>query len=475
MGDDHPWPAYGFLAKIARREAPWDAGNSSVDDFFAESGGRALLQHPDFPTIDRDTPAGCQPLIDCGLDDATCDRSCDTGTPNFDWLASRGAVLPIGYVTQPHCIESFRSTLSGLYATQFHDSGRLPSGPMMGDYLTSAGYLAMGYGKIWQKSYKDLGFDVGDDVRFEADLRADALARVHTREARVARKAYLAITKSGDRTKFRARRELGALGKFLEIYYDPATFAAPEERPPWFLWYSPHLPHSPFGQGKDYQRETTADFQGSAKTIGVNVYGNVRVADERLGEVLRLLGEHGALDDTLILYQNDNSFGMPNSKSGDGENGYRTAILASGPGIDPNGVLPQLVHAVDLLPTMMDYACEGLPSGQCLTNSEWAGQSMRPFLEPSWPGPSLYPPEQNGAFLGRRYVYAGWPSPLRIFSHSFDGYHMAYTPNSTGGLFELYDIVDDPDENDPIPRAALPEVFDRLQDQMLNHRPPALN
>lgn len=471
MGDDHLWPGYGFMAKIDRRQAPWDAGNASVDDYFAESGGRGRFQHPDFPALDADTPPSCEPLVDCGLTDGTCDRSCDTGTPSFDWLASRGAVFPVGYVTQPHCIESFRSLLTGLYATQFHAKGSIASEPMMGHYLVSAGYLAMGYGKIWQKSYRDIGFDAGEDMRFEAQLRANALKGVKGKAARTARKSYLAIGKAGDRTKFRARRELGALGKFLEIYYDPITFAS--DPPPWFMFYSPHLPHSPFGQGKGYQRESPSDFPGKGGNLAVNVYGNIRVTDERIGDVMRELAKYGALDDTLIFYLNDNGFLLPNSKFGDGENGVRTPILVSGPGIAPNQVMPQLVHAVDVLPTMMDYACEGLAPGQCLMGSDWAGQSMRPFLEPSWGGVSMYPPEQNGAFTGRRYLFAGWPRPLNLLLHSFDGYHMLFYPN-TSGKMTMYDVVNDPDQLQPITRSDLPEVWDRLEAQMLN-RPSYLN
>ena len=458
------------MAKIDRRQAPWDSANASANNFFAETAGRSLLQHPDTPAIDKDTPPGCQPLLDCLVDDLTCDRSCDTGTPTFDWLAARGAVFPVGYVSHPVCVESFESTESGLYTTQF---GLINGAyPMIGNILTSAGYITLGHGKIWQKGYGELGFDVGPVVRAEALRRQEAARASPDSDVRRSARNYGRIAKSGDRRKKRARAEFDTLAKFFEIYYDPAVFPNPAVRPPWFVWYSPHLPHGAFGAGRDYRWESTSEFTGKGMNRGPRLYGNIRVLDKQLHDLFSMMQPYGELEKTQIFYQNDNGFLLPGSKRGDRENGYRTVVLASGPGIAPGQVMPQLVHAIDFLPTFVDYACEGIPVSQCLTHGAWAGQSMRPFLQPGWSGTSLFPPENNEGFVGRRYVFSPKVPSRRIFARSFDGYRMDYDP--TRGSFDLYDIVADPDEVNTIPRSVLPEVYDRLQDQVLNHAPAAL-
>ena len=77
----------------------------------------------------------------------------------------------------------------------------------------------------------------------------------------------------------------------------------------------------------------------------------------------------------------DNGFLMRNSKDRHGENGFRTPILASWPGvIPPNLVLPQMAHATDLVPTIIDYA-----GGTPIAHLD--GQSFRPYIEnPTLPG-----------------------------------------------------------------------------------------
>jgi len=470
IGDDHPWPAYGFLSQIDARKAPWDAGNASVDTFETETSGRALLQHPDMPAIDAANAPACQPLVDCAPDDLNCDRGCDSGTPTFDWLASRGAVFPVGYVSAPVCWDSFRSTQTGLYTTQFVASDSLE--PKIGNFLTQAGYVTFGYGKIWQRGYEDIGFSVGSVIRAEALARAHAASNSSDREIKKTARLYEKVADSGDRTKVRIRFGLGALAKFFEIYYDPAVFPDPDTRPPWFIWYSPRLPHAPFGPGKDFRYEAGSDF-GKGLKRGPKFYGNIRVLDSLLLDLLLAIDQEGAMAKTLIFYQNDNGSLLPGSKKGTGDNGYRTVVLASGPGIDSNQVLPQLVHGVDFMPTYMDYACEGISVMNCMTSPAWQGQSMRPLVEPGWAGPSLFPPEQNGPFTGRRYVFSPKVPDQLVFVHSYDNYRM--TRNTATSHIELFDLLADPDEESPIPRASLPAVYDRLEDQILNHLPAALN
>jgi arylsulfatase A-like enzyme len=447
MGDDHPWPAYGFMAKIARGAAPWDATNDSLATFETITQGRMPLQHPALPAIDAATPPGC----------ATGDRGCDTGTPNFDALAARGAVFPLAYVSHTRCVESFRSTLTGLLTTQFGTLGtpdRPDFEPKMGDFITGqAGYISYGYGKLWNKSYSAIGFDVGESIRQEAVARAAAAKAQATPPNRKFFKREMRewnyVATAGERSKKAPRDGLHSLAKFFELYYDPSIHDGdPDDesiRPPWLVWYSPRLPHAPMTKDEKYVREDKSEFAiGGAK--GPRMFGNIRRLDELIGELIEVIDSYGELDNTLIVYQSDHGALLHGSKASEGENGYRTVVLASGPGIAPGQVMPQMLHGMDMLPTIRDYACEGAGCGPA--PAYWLGTSFRSYLE-------------GGASVpGRTFLFTPKVRPFRRFVRTVDGYRL--TNSVKHASFKLYDVFADPDERVDLSENGL-GAFDRLR------------
>ncbi|MFT5041360.1 MAG: arylsulfatase A-like enzyme [Hyphomicrobiaceae bacterium] len=457
MGDDHPWPDYGFMSKLQDRDAPWDVSNPSANTYYAETtrgdGTKPPQLHPDHPRIDAVSAVNCAEVSAGGANRLSTEfKACeaaDTGTPNFDWLAQRGAVFPLAYVSHARCIESFASTLTGFYTTQLDDPAN-GGADRIGNYLQPTGYISFGYGKIWDRGYELIGFDVGSIVRNEAEIRTKAPKDVDDRRAR---REYRKVTNSGDRSKSRPRKGIGALQRFFDIYYDPAVYPDANTRPPWFIWYSPRLPHAPLNTGKDFVMETRDQFGKQSRGKGPRLFGNMRVLDIRLGEIFDELESEGDLENTIIIYQNDNGYILPDSKRGKGENGYRTPFMISGPGIPPNQILPHLAIAVDLLPTIMDYACEGAPS--CPSSPDWKGSTLRPIMETSTP------------VTGREYVFAPKIRPLKTFVRSIDGYRLMR--NETGVYF-LYDMYNDPNEEVNLVTTE-PAIFARLKDQLDNNSP----
>jgi arylsulfatase A-like enzyme len=156
---------------------------------------------------------------------------------------------------------------------------------------------------------------------------------------------------------------------------------------------------------------------------------------EKIVEELRLDGE---LDNTVIIFTNDNGYfhgehRIPSGKVLPYEQSIRVPLLIRGPGV-PDGIhLKQLASNVDLAPTILDFA-HAKPVGRVLD-----GRSLRPlFRDPTsaWddavllerlPGTAAPGAAGDQPFAGvrtRRYLYAEYDNGER----------------------ELYDLAADPDE-----------------------------
>ncbi len=364
IGDDHPWPAYGFMKAID------DSGTFPTP-----------TQHPDLPAIE---------------------------TPNLDRLANRGVVFPVGQTSATVCIPSFRSTLTGLYTKDFNEDEF--SERKMPQYLGDEGYVSYGYGKIWNRSYLDAGFTAG-----------------------------------GRRTKREPRSTLDPLWEFVD--------SRGAGSPPWLIWYSPRLPHGPYGDSKEFRDQFDKQSFARAGAKGVKVYANVMLLDFWIGELLDGLESRGLDQDTLIVWQgSDNGFLLRGSKKRQGENGFRTIISVSWPAQIPSEtVLPQMVHAVDIVPTLIDYAGGTAPGSL-------PGQSMRPYIE-------------NPALPGREYLFTLKVRPLRRFLRTRDGLRFG-SLDTSGKKFILHDLATDPDEevnliDDPTYAAQIPDFKQALDDWFL--------
>ncbi len=298
-------------------------------------------------------------------------------TPNLDRLAARGAVFPVAASAQSRCIPSYRSALSGFYpnsdgSTEGEPPSRMPA------YLAGAGYISYGYGKLWN-SYEAAGFTHGGVRDWDAP-----------------------------------RITLDPVWAFIE--------SRKPDGPPWFLWYGPRLPHYGYSESANYRDLFPREIFNERSVRAQRHYANVLLLDFWIGQLLDGLEARGLDDKTLIVCMSDNGYLMRNSKDRHGENGFRTPMLVSWPGvIPPNLVLPQMAHAVDILPTLLDYA------GGSATNA-LDGQSLRPYIEnPSQPG--------------REFLFSFQP-PVARFLRTRDGIRFGFY----SGKQAIYDLKVDPDE-----------------------------
>ena len=157
---------------------------------------------------------------------------------------------------------------------------------------------------------------------------------------------------------------------------------------PFFAWYAPELPHYPFEAPQPFlERYEDAALSESAKQY----YANCTLFDSRLGEFFEYLDARGKLDNTLVVYVNDNGWeqepgqefvGDPMRYNNGGDRGklghydlsFRTPVIFAWPGrIKEGEVREQLIHGADIPATILDYVGLALPEGRY-------GRSFRPVI-----------------------------------------------------------------------------------------------
>jgi uncharacterized sulfatase len=321
-------------------------------------------------------------------------------TPNLDRLAARGAIFPVGASAASKCIPSYRSLLTGLYPlgrSRENDASDLK----VPAHLAGAGYISYGFGKMWS-TFENAGFTHGGVRDWDAP-----------------------------------RVTLDPIWGFID--------ARDEGGPPWFVWYGPRLPHEGYTESERYRALFPTSLFKDRGEVGRKHYANIMLLDYWIGQLLDGIEARGLNENTLIVLMSDNGYLMRNSKDRSGENGVRTPFLVSLPSVIPaNLVLPQMVHSVDVLPTLLDYAETAPPAGI-------DGTSMRQYIEdPSLPG--------------RDFLFSRFGKQL-LFLRSRDGFRFGLR----NGRSELYDLTVDPDElnnlaSHPDYRARVPALQHALSD-----------
>jgi arylsulfatase A-like enzyme len=292
-------------------------------------------------------------------------------TPVLDALARSGTVFSRGYATASTCRPSLRSLLTGLQPIQLEhvdalrrrrgehlaEPQRLRGLATLPSALSAHGYASFQAGKYWEADYRIAGFDAG-------------------------------MQRPGDdASNGGVGRELGR-----EIPLDGvAAFLEERRGKPFFLWFAPMLPHRPH----DASERFAARYRGRGLSwTAFWYYANVTRFDALVGELLAMLDERGLRENTLVVYLADNGWDQrpdvdqaasfadgPRGKKTMYELGWRTPIVFSWPGVVPAGrVSDALVSAVDLFPTLLDYAGVPVPPGR-------PGHSLRGVIQEGadWP------------------------------------------------------------------------------------------
>jgi arylsulfatase A-like enzyme len=295
-------------------------------------------------------------------------------TPNLDQLAADGVRLTSFYVTSPVCAPSRASLLTGRWAVRtgipWNPPLRLNDGEMtIADALRAKGYATGMVGK-WHVGWEpqDMPIHHGFDSYFGIPGGAGDTNFVRGDQ----------VTDDGPKN----------LDLITERYTEEAcAFIRAQGTRPFFLYLAHHSPHTP--------HRLSGRFVGTSEA---GLYGDViEELDWSVGEVVRVLGETGALANTVIVFTSDN--GPEETDDGSagpysgwkgwiGEGGVRVPAIVRHPQAAAGGrVIDEPASTLDLFPTFLAMAGGTLPTDRAYDGGD-IGDVLAGRLA-SLPGPGI--------------------------------------------------------------------------------------
>ncbi|NNU16231.1 sulfatase-like hydrolase/transferase [Parvularcula sp. ZS-1/3] len=335
-------------------------------------------------------------------------------TPNMDIIGNGGTVFEVGHATSNFCRPTLQTLITGLYPVQYDqraneivenalatdgvpdslDSQReqsmyrqklhtsaIEQFKTLPRILQDQGYVSHQSGKWWEQSYAHGGFTHGMTESWDVQDAVDLGDRWF-------------FTFMGGQGQKIGRETMEPLETFIEEHADQ----------PFFVWYGPALPHTPLNAPNEFYKYFAErdDLSQSAKLY----YANIAWFDWGVGKILDTLHDQRVMDNTLIVYINDNGWeqdadveytddnitfanGGPRGKGSFFETGFRTPIIFYWQGkITAMRDTANLASALDIMPTILDYVGVEAPE-------DLPGYSLRPAIEAgSLPAPREY-------FIGR--------------------------------------------------------------------------
>lgn len=222
----------------------------------------------------------------------------------------------------------------------------------------------------------------------------------------------------------------------------PFIQQAKEKEDPFFavVWF--HAPHLPVVAGPEY-----AKMYQDQSPLMQNYAGCITALDEQVGRLRAFLKEKGLEENTMIWFCSDNGpeRGVPGTTGGFRERkrslhegGVRVPGLMVWPGKVKNGFQTDIPCVTsDYLPTIMDV----LGIDKSKASNPLDGISLLPLLE----GKMTERPKPIGFCFSNQTSYSD--NQFKLYSKD--------------GIFELYDIVNDPQESKVIDTE--PSVFNSMK------------
>jgi arylsulfatase A-like enzyme len=366
-------------------------------------------------------------------------------TPNLDAMAANGLRFERFYAGGPVCSPTRASVMTG----RSHDrTGVLSHGyglrlqeKTIAQALKNAGYSTGHFGKWHLNGHRGPGVPIlADDPRSPGKFGFDE---------------WVSVSNFYDVNPLMSRA-----GKFEEFQGDSSEVAIGEavkfldknlaSGKPMFavIWYG--TPHSPFKSLEDDKASFSELNEASA-----NHYGELVAMDRSIGTLRKSLRDLGIADNTMLVFCSDNG-GLPEitPDTVGGLRGNKGSVFEGGlrvPGIIewPAAIQPRVTSypacVMDLFPTVAEIV--GLPDN--VMTKPIDGVSLKPLLAKEL--------GERGVPIGFRY------NTKRAL---IDDRYKLLTDNFAGGKFELYDLIDDPNETRDL-SATQPEVFARMKAQLL--------
>lgn len=364
-------------------------------------------------------------------------------TPHLDRISSESLLYTRGYV-MPVCSPSLACLLTGKLPSGHGITGNdlakkdrgnrdplmrrlLGNSLLLPKAMTEAGYLTFQTGKLWNATYKEMGF-------------------THGMTSRQGRHGGEGLTIG--------REGMEPIYRFVET--------AKEREKPFFIWHAPFMPHDPHTPPK----EILAKYKGKGPTPAAEkYYAMVEWFDQTCGELDAYLAKNGLAENTVILYLADNGWNAAHgykgqrSKLSPYEMGIRTPMFVRW----PNKVKPlrddeTLASILDFPTTILKLAGAKAPAdlpGLDLLDRQAMGARKSIFIE---------------AYTHDIANLAN-PAESRIAQVVLDGWSKLIIPgpakpdrpfSTTPVTIELYDLKTDPLEKTNL-AAERPDEAKRLQ------------
>lgn len=382
-------------------------------------------------------------------------------TPHIDALASRSARYPAGYVPMSLCRASLATLLTGLYphqhgiyfnhpppgygamrsmtaaeyrATRAQTDRLIQAAPTLPAILARHGYASLQTGKFWEGHWANAGFNHGMTTAQPAE-RLGPVTGTRQQE-----NGEWVAHGNGDAGLVIGRETMQPIWDFIDRHAG---------HQPFFLWYAPFLPHTPYDAPPEFQR--IAQAAGPPDWL-LPYYANIAWFDATVGELLGHLAQKSLLETTLIVFVVDNGLrpdpARPTrqdarSKYSQYEDGLRTPILLRWDGRIQPADHPQPVSTVDLAPTIL--AAAGLADRIA---PQMTGRSLLPSalgIAPLAPDPvfgAIYPSDAASLDRPSHHVRARW-----IRHGNYKLIVPGAAPESKNPLpLQLFDLAQDPGE-----------------------------
>jgi arylsulfatase A-like enzyme len=362
-------------------------------------------------------------------------------TPNIDKLANEGARLEQFYV-QPMCTPTRAALLTGRYPFRYGlqtlvipTPGKygLPTDErLLPQALKESGYRTVMVGK-WHLGHADRKYwprQRGFDYHYGA-----VLGEID----------YYTHVSSNVRDWYRNNQPVKETGYVTQLLGKDAVARINEHDPktPLFLYLAFTAPHAPYQAPKDYL-ERYKDIADPTRRAYAAMISSM---DDEIGKVLAALDRKKMRENTMIVFMSDNGGNTIAMFSGDAdvsklklpadngpyrggkgtlyEGGTRVAALANWPGRIKPGEVKEMIHVVDMFPTLAALAGADTNKGKPLD-----GLDIWSTLSEGKPSPRqevVYNIEPFRGGLRKGDWKLVWRTPL---------------PSAV----ELYNIADDPSE-----------------------------
>ncbi|MBI2686704.1 MAG: sulfatase [Acidobacteria bacterium] len=283
-------------------------------------------------------------------------------TPNFDRIATSGALLTNAFSTCPGCAPSRASILTGRGIWQLEEAGTHASlfprkFTVFPDLLEKAGYFIGLTGKgAGPTNFKDAGWP--------HNPAGPAF------DERKAPKGNLTVNADDYAANF-----------------DEFLTKRPKSHP-FFFWYGGHEPHRGYTKGsgaaagKDPAKVKVPAFLPDTPEVRsdfLDYYQEIEYFDAHLGRMIAAIEKAGELANTLILVCADNGMSFPRSKANLYEYGIHLPAAIAWPYAVPgNRKIDDLISFRDFAPTFLEAA--GLPIPAAMSGRSFLGtlKSGRP-------------------------------------------------------------------------------------------------